>query len=241
MHELCVAAERRELSAKRDKRQSKDNARRAAVLDMITEAKATLQSLAKQHAEQQVVYTLHALTDIYERVIAGGYETEVAALAAVRMYEGEVEAMVAGACQQCTQRHERLYEPTAFYVRKNTLRLVCDLLHCKAGEDLRPDDHVLVQQHGRTTQETLDKLVLGALAMHCERLHHKHEALVQAAQAGSMQAWRGSVRDAVHGVRKYFIQHTRQESTKHKELQERVTAMRSELRELARAKKTQDP
>lgn len=244
MHELCVAAERRELGAKRDKRQSKDNARRSLVLDMTTEAKASLQSLAKQHAEQQAVYTLHDLTNIYERVMTGRYATEDAALAAVRMYESEVQEMVDGARQQCTQRHERLYEPTAFYVRQNTLRLVCDLLQCKAGEDLRPDDHVLVQQHGRTMQETLDKLVLGALAIHCERLSRKHEALLQAGKVVSAQQWRAYLLDVVHEIHKYFVLRKRKESAKTDELQERVRAMRSELRELAggkRAKKTLVP
>jgi hypothetical protein len=153
---LLMAAARAERAVEKP-RLARKNVHQAALEELCKHARMLHSQSTEQHVEEQRVFTLRQLP-------------ADANAACLREYEARAGQMAADIRAAAMQAQEELYDPVELLLPENSLRTVCDLLRTRPGELIGPEDHVLLQEFGHSAREHLDKLLLGALAMHCEVL-----------------------------------------------------------------------
>jgi hypothetical protein len=208
---LLIAGARAERAVEKP-RLARKNVHQAALEELCRHARALHQQRTEQHVEEQRVFTLRALPAAPDA-------------ARLREYEAAVEGMSADIRAAAALEQQGQYDPVALSLPENSLRLVCDLLRTRPGEALEPADYALVQEFGHGAREHLDKLVLGALATHCEALA---ACVARNAQAAHRQDWAGCMQLAWKQAAASELNRKRQASANMQQLRVLVATLEHE-------------
>lgn len=209
---LLIAAARAERAVEKP-RLARKNVHQAALEELCKQARVLHEQSTEQHVEEQRVFTLRGLPAAADAARLDEYE------AAVQEMTADIRA--AAALEQCD-----LYDPVALSLPENSLRLICDFLRTRPGEALEPSDYVLVQEFGHGARELLDKLVLGALAVHCEALAG---CVSRNARAPDQQDWAACMQHARQQAAAGELNQQRQASTNVEQLRALVSVLEREL------------
>lgn len=185
----------------------------AALEELCRKVRLLHSQSTEQHVEEQRVFTLRHLSTLPD---AQGLEE----------YQADVERMAADIRASAAQVQEAQYDPVALSLPENSLRLVCNLLRTRPGEAMEPGDHVLLHKFGPGAREHLDKLVLGALAMHRDVLAAN---VARNARALSHEGWAGCLQHARQQAAASEVNLRRKESPIMQELRTLVHRLEAEL------------
>lgn len=209
---LLIAAVRAERAVEKP-RLARKNVHQAALEELCRQARALHEQRTEQHLEEQRVFTLRALPP-------------AADAARLREYEAAVQGMSADIRAAAALEQQDQYDPVALSMPENSLRLVCDLGRTRPGEALEPADYVLLQEFGHGAREHLEKLVLGALAMHCEALA---ACVTRNARAAGQLDWAGCMQSAWQQASAGEVNRQRQASANVQQLRALVSGLEREL------------
>ena len=209
---LLIAAARAERAVEKP-RLAKKNVHRAALDALCVHARQLHSRGMEQHVEEQRMFTLR------------GLQTNID-LARLQQYEAEVQQMATDIRAVAGRTKRERYDPITLSLPENSLRLVCDFLRTRHGEALEPEDHALLLEFGPGAREHLDKLVLGALAVHCETL----EANIACnARAAAPLDWAGCMQQARVRAAAAEVNQRRQASTNIQQLRDLNCTLEEEL------------
>jgi hypothetical protein len=216
---LLIAAARAERAVEKP-RLARKNVHQAALEELCKQARGLHEQRTEQHVEEQRVFTLRGLPAAPDAT-------------RLREYEAAVEEMSADVRAAAALEQRDQYDAVVLSLPENSLRLVCNLLRTRPGEALEPADHVLVQEFGHGAREHLDKLVLGALAMHCEGLA---ACVARNAHPVDRQDWAGCMRLAWQQATVSELNRQREASANMQQLRALVATLEQELQAEAPAR-----
>lgn len=216
---LLIAAARAERAVEKP-RLARKNVHQAALEELCKQARGLHERRTEQHVEEQRVFTLRGLPAAPDAT-------------RLREYEAAVEEMSADVRAAAALEQRDQYDAVVLSLPENSLRLVCNLLRTHPGEALEPADHVLVQEFGQGAREHLDKLVLGALAMHCEGLA---ACVARNARPVDRQDWAGCMQLAWQQATASELNRQREASANMQQLRALVATLEQELQAEAPAR-----